>query len=93
TILSIAETDAQLFTINLNSFNNNSAGNNSLNNNGNSMQRFNIVGGNQRGNQSTSAPQTTSNLWLQLIELFSRGLSQVPVSQFFPQYGPSYSYY
>ncbi|EJD73331.1 hypothetical protein LOAG_19247 [Loa loa] len=88
TILSITEIDAQLFDLNLNSFNNNRAGRNSLNN-GNPIGRLN--GGGRRRNRPNQSTQTPLRQGLQVLRTFVRGLFPEP-GRGFPYYSP-YGYY
>uniref|UniRef100_A0A1I7VS95 Spore coat protein n=2 Tax=Loa loa TaxID=7209 RepID=A0A1I7VS95_LOALO len=108
TILSITETNAQVTVRTFQAFSFNLAGMNSLNNNANGIQTFSFSGFGTGRNQTTSAPPTTANPFLQLLELYLRGFSQVPTAGAgfpsfpqvprggfqFPQYGyPYYPYY
>uniref|UniRef100_A0A1I7V6E8 Uncharacterized protein n=2 Tax=Loa loa TaxID=7209 RepID=A0A1I7V6E8_LOALO len=100
TILSIAETDAQVGVQTLMSFLSNLVLADSLNNNANAIQRFSVELRDEREDQTTTqAPQTTSNPLLLLLQLYFRNLSQGPTPgagfPSLPQYGyyPSYSGY
>ncbi|VDN83819.1 unnamed protein product [Brugia pahangi] len=98
-MLSLDETNAQLFNLNFLSFNNNRAGDNSLNGNGNAGARPGAAPANQ-ANQANQAQQNPFGTWQSALgaglgflagSFLSRGLSSSSSSSTYGYY-PYYSY-
>ncbi|KAK6105552.1 hypothetical protein QQG55_20680 [Brugia pahangi] len=99
-MLSLDETNAQLFNLNFLSFNNNRAGDNSLNGNGNAGARPGAAPANQ-ANQANQAQQNPFGTWQSALgaglgflagSFLSRGLSSSSSSSSTYGYYPYYSY-